>query len=130
MFVNESTLKTIQTKLVQSSQLYENVEVKQIWQGKKKLFVKFLLNGTEAVSVVYPEPGEFIHDVICTAVRWGDYYILSEVYRGLEIDENAADILLVWPATTPSDNVVSMTKTDLETSVSRLQSRFKSVHKQ
>ncbi|QQV92222.1 hypothetical protein MOC16_gp269 [Klebsiella phage vB_KpM_FBKp24] len=129
MLLAKKTIENIQKAITSSKFSVKDIKVKAVYSTPKITLAEYLLDGELVVSQLYPVAGSKISDLILDAAAFSDYYLLSEVYGGLEKDDTAELILEIWPCT-GKQNVVSINNTKVteppasKSSLERLKNNF------
>ena len=129
MLLAKNTIDNIQKTIVASKFSVKDIKVKAVYSTPKITLAEYLLDEELVVSQLYPVAGSKISDLILDAAAFSDYYLLSEVYGGLEKDDTAELILEIWPCT-GKQNVVSINNTKVtepaasKSSLERLKNNF------
>lgn len=129
MLLAKNTIDNIQKTIVASKFSVKDIKVKAVYSTPKITLAEYLLDEELVVSQLYPVAGSKISDLILDAAAFSDYYLLSEVYGGLEKDDAAELILEIWPCT-GKQNVVSINNTKVtepaasKSSLERLKNNF------
>ena len=129
MLLAKTTIENIQETIVSSKFSVKDIKVKAVYSTPKITLAEYLLDEELVVSQLYPVAGSKISDLILDAAAFSDYYLLSEVYGGLEKDDTAELILEIWPCT-GKQNVVSINNTKVtepaasKSSLERLKNNF------
>lgn len=127
MFLSKDTIKNVQHLVEANTCTIESVTVEAIYSHRGETYVKMAIDGSGAVAVFTAKPGQKLHDYILDAVRWKSYYLLNEVYGGLECDDSAEKILELWPA---ADGNVREIKSPLSAPIEQIDdARFKQLQK-
>lgn len=98
MFLSKDTIKNVQRLVEANICAFESVSVEAIYSEHGETYVKMVVDEVGIVAMFTTKPGQKLHDHILDAIRWKSYYVLSEVYDGLEVDLAADKILLLWPS--------------------------------
>ncbi len=129
MLLTAKTIENVQKAINKSSYTVKEIKVKAIYTTPKISVALYILDGELVASQLYPVAGSKISDLILDAAAFSDYYLLSEVYGGLEKDDTAELILEIWPCT-GKQNVVSINNTKVteppasKSSLERLKNNF------
>lgn len=129
MLLAKNTIENIQKAITSSKFSVKDIKVKAVYSTPKITLAEYLLDGELVVSQLYPVAGSKISNLILDAAAFSDYYLLSEVYGGLEKDDTAELILEIWPCT-GKQNVVSINNTKVteppasKSSLERLKNNF------
>lgn len=98
MLLSKNTVKNIQKAIEASSFTVKDIKVKAIFSNSKISLALYNLDGEMVVSQLYPAVGSKMSDLILDAAAFSDYYLLDQVYSGLEKDDIAELILELWPS--------------------------------
>lgn len=129
MLLAKNTIENIQKAIDLSKFSVKEIKVKAVYSTPKITLAEYLLDGVLVASQLYPVAGSKISDLILDAAAFSDYYLLSEVYGGLEKDDTAELILEIWPCT-GKKNVISINNTKVteppasKSSLERLKNNF------
>nr|UVX42958.1 MAG: hypothetical protein [Bacteriophage sp.] len=127
MFLSKDTIKNVQHLVEANTCTIESVTVEAIYSEHGETYVKMTVGGLGAVAVFTVTPGQMLHNHILDAVRWKSYYLLSEVYGGLECDDAAEKIMKLWPS---NDGTVHEIKSPLKAAVEKIdEKRFTQLQK-
>lgn len=97
MFLNNTTIQNIQTRL-NTQVLRSDAVIMGIYQARGITAVRMTIDATDVVAIIESIDG-FLADHIADAIRWQSYYHMSDIYAGLECDDEAERILHIWPET-------------------------------
>lgn len=129
MLLAKNTIENIQKAIISSKFSVKDIKVKAVYSTPKITLAEYLLDGELVASQLYPVAGSKISDLILDAAAFSDYYLLSEVYGGLEKDDAAELILEIWPCTgkqnvVPINNIKITEPAASKSSLERLKNNF------
>lgn len=97
MLLTAKTIENVQKAINKSSYTVKEIKVKAIYTTPKISVALYILDGELVASQLYPFKGAKMSNLILDAAAFCDYYILEEIYRGLEKDDTAELIESLWP---------------------------------
>lgn len=97
MLLSQKTIDNVQSAINTGSFVTDAIRLVAIYSTKSLTLALYHLGEKQVVSELNPVVGSKLGDLILNAAAFSDFYLLEEIYSGLEKDNVAEKVLEIWP---------------------------------